>query len=170
MYCDADFIYGLSKRCQWRRVHNRDAALCSVVGGVGGDAAARPHGSGSLRAPGLVRRLHRRCAARDASSGSPSNHHGGPSSTTTVVRTVPPRRSVLYHHGGPSCTTTAGSPLPPRRSVLHHGSPSNQRPGRGGAPQPATVDPPPSGGTRPHRRGGGLSTWLQTLVTAAISK
>ena len=147
MYCDADFIYGLSKRCQWRRVHNRDAALCSVVGGVGGDAAARPHGSGSLRAPGLVRRLHRRCAARDASSGSPSNHHGGPSSTTTVVR-----------------------PLPPRRPVLHYGSPSNQRPGRGGAPQPATVDPPPSGGTRPHRRGGGLSTWFQTLVIAAISK
>ena len=147
MYCDADFIYGLSKRCQWRRVHNRDAALCSVVGGVGGDAAARPHGSGSLRAPGLVRWLHRRCAARDASSGSPSNHHGGPSSTTTVVRTVPPRRPVL-----------------------HYGSPSNQRPGRGGAPQPATVDPPPSGGTRPHRRGGGLSTWLQTLVTATISK
>ena len=137
MYCDADFIYGLSKRCQWRRVHNRDAALCSVVGGVGGDAAARPHGSGSLRAPGLVRRLHRRCAARDASSGSPSNHHGGPSSTTTASRTPPPRRSVLYHHGGQSSTTTASrtplrQPVEPasrtrRRSATGDGRPSAVR-------------------------------------------
>ena len=126
MYCDADFIYGLSKRCQWRRVHNRDAALCSVVGGDGGDAAARPHGSGSLRAPGLVRRLHRRCAARDASSGSPSNHHGRPSSTTTASRTplrqpVEPasrtRRRSATGDGRPSAVRWHATSSPRRRSV-----------------------------------------------------